>query len=108
MYWEHGWLPGRLARFVTDRRIRWPEIDAVFKNRVDLVTGDTHHLSPEFMEHCPLFGLRVDTRPHLFGGAMFDGDFALVDFVLNIKILEFNMFCALGATCFAELVSNLK
>ncbi len=40
-------------------------------------------MSPEDAVHYALFELSIDVCPHLSGQAMFDGDFPLVDLVLN-------------------------
>ena len=54
------------------------------------------------MENGPLFGLRVDIRPHLLGGIVFfDSDLPLVNLILDVKILDLDVFCPLGATCFS-------
>ncbi len=42
-------------------------------------------MSPEDTVHDALFGLSIDVCSHLSGRAMFDGDFTLVDLVLNKK-----------------------
>jgi hypothetical protein len=53
----------------------------------------------------PLLGLRIDVRPHLVGRTVLDGDFPLIDLILNKKILHLNMFGALRA---ARLAIRLK
>ena len=66
---------------------------------VIVISGDAHNLSTEFAEDRALFWLGVDVRPHLIGGAVFEDDFTLANFVLNVKILNldvFGTFCAAG------------
>jgi hypothetical protein len=48
-----------------------------------IVCRDFHDLSPEHAADQSLTLLVVDIRPHLFGGAMLDGDCPLVDFALT-------------------------
>ena len=64
---------------------------------VSVICGDTHDLAAEFAEHRTLFGFSVDIRPHLVGRAVFKHDFALSDFVFNVKILNLDMFRAFRA-----------
>ena len=61
----------------------------MFEHRIDIITKDPHHLHAELTKDCPLLRLRVDIRPHLLGGAVLDCDFALIDFVFNVKYLIF-------------------
>ena len=77
----------------------------MFEHRIDIITKDPHHLPAELTKDCPLLRLRVDIRPHLLGGAGVDCDFALIDFVFNVKILNLYMLDALG-TARLPLVSS--
>ena len=75
-------------------------MDTLSKVGVVVVSGDAHNLSTEFAEDRALFRLGVDVGPHLVGGAMFEDDFSLADFVLNVEILYLDMFCTLRAAGF--------
>ena len=67
-------------------------MDTLLKVGVVVISGDAHNLSTEFSEDCTLFRLGIDVGPHLVGGAMFEDDFSLSDFVLNVEILNLDMF----------------
>ena len=58
-------------------------------------------MSPEYAIHQALLWLGIDIRPHLFSRAMLDRYLALIDFVFDKEILNFDMFCPFRAACFA-------
>ncbi len=49
-------------------------------------------MSPELTKNRTLLRLRVDISPHLLGRAVLDNSIALVDLILNTKILYLNVF----------------
>jgi hypothetical protein len=72
---------------------------------VVVVHGNAHGMAPEHLKDGPLFWLCIDIRPHLTSRAVLDYDFALINLVLNIKILYLDM---LGPLRTARLSIGLK
>jgi hypothetical protein len=78
---------------------RIPEIVVV------VVRGNAYAMDPEHPKDGPLFWLCISVCPHLTGWAVLDYNFALIDLVLNIKILYLDM---LGPLRAAHLSIGLK
>jgi hypothetical protein len=58
-----------------------------------IIRGDAHDLAPEFAEDCALFGFGVYVSPHLVHWAVCQHNFALINLILHVEILDFDVFC---------------
>ena len=53
---------------------------------VVVIGRNAHNLPMELAEDSALFRFCVDVGPHSVGGAVFQDDLALADFILDVKI----------------------